>query len=131
MSERFTAKDCQLQFERARNAARANGIDTETWVLHPGSATNGVSYKLFGPGMGAFSHIGKTAREAHAVLSALAFAWEKSAQARSRALADRHVRLVLGEGDEEQLADLPVDLIVDLIGTIDGVPIPVTVVRPD
>ncbi len=128
MSERYTANDCRVQFERARNAAHALGIDTDRWDFHAGSGSMGTGYKLLGAGIGWFSNIGRTAREAHTVLSSLAFAWEKALEARSRALAGRHVQVVLGEGDEQQLADLSTP--VDLIGTIEGVPIPVSFVRP-
>jgi hypothetical protein len=121
MSERFTNKDCERQFERAVNAARANGIDTKSWSFNAGSSTNGVAYTLMGAGIGSFSHIGRTAREAHATLAALAFAWEKSNEARSQALAGRHVQIHVGPDDN--LTDVA-------MGTIDGVPIPVTFIRP-
>ncbi len=128
MSERYTANDCRVQFERARNAAHALGIDTDRWDFHAGSGSMGTGYKLLGAGIGSFSNIGRTAREAHTVLSTLVFAWERALEARSRALADRHVQVVLGEGDEEQLADFAEP--VDFIGTLDTVPIPVRFVRP-
>lgn len=78
---RYTGKDVRASFLRMTATAADAGVDTQGWTLHPGNAANGISYGLTSAGapvpyLRSFGTVGKTAREAVAVLDAMAAAFE-------------------------------------------------------
>lgn len=83
VSSRVTIRDVRGAFTRAEIAARAVGLDTNSWYLIPSSRTSGEGWRLFTrPGAGTAitgldrGFLGMTAREAHHALIMMAIAWE-------------------------------------------------------
>lgn len=87
-------RETKIEFMRMVRAANRAGVDTESWVLQPGSPSNGIQWSLMatGPHGGRYSlvgvpfggHIGGTAKEAEHFLTGMAAAFESVAYATRR-----------------------------------------------